>query len=298
VAVLLSVLWSATAYGGDVQQAVAPNHGETTYEAPGLAFVLGEDGSVKAVSSHGKRVPLLNTPGGFEVAEYEGAAQGARTLKPAAALTADGFVLSYDGGALTLAVKVEELPGHIALHGRLKKSTAPDRALIVSFALPVNAWGWNWWDDPSRIRRVEYGVEYANCGFLGEKRDIPISRMPFSAIAGNAAGAGLALAVPIDEPRIFRFNYSTERGLRVEFNLGLSSASMRWTRCGACVRRPKRTTGSFRRLTRGVSRGTASRRGGFRRRSCRRRTILRNGELPSGGRAPGRSNWTQGSCST
>jgi len=213
------------AYGADAAQAVDPHPGKAVYEAPGLVLVFGEDASVKGVTNHGKNLPLLSIPGGFEVAEYEGAAKGAHTLKPAAALTADGFVLSYEEGALTLTVNVEELPGHIALHGRLGKSAAADRALIVSFALPVNAWGWNWWDDPSRVRRIDYGVEYADYGFLGEKRDIPISRMPFSAIAGNAAGAGLALAVPIDEPRIFRFNYSTEGGLRVEFNLGLSSAT-------------------------------------------------------------------------
>mgnify|MGYP001166007078 CR=1 FL=1 len=222
----LLVGWcSVTAYGADAAQVAAPAPGQVTYEAPGLALVFGEDASVESVISHGKSVPLLSTAGGFEVAEYDGAAKGARTLKPTAAVTSDGFVLSYEEGALTLAVNVEELPGHIALHGRLQKSAGPDRAFTVSFALPVNAWGWNWWDDPARVRRIDYGVEYSNYGFLGEDRDIPVSRMPFAAIADNAAGAGVAFAVPLDQPRIFRFNYSTTRGLRAEFNLGLSSAT-------------------------------------------------------------------------
>lgn len=205
--------------------AVAAYGGEAVYEAPGLRLVFGDDASVKSVTNHGRNVPLLGIPGGFELAEYEGAASGAHALKPSVASTDDGFRLSYEEGALTLAVDVEELPSHIRLHGRLEKTTEPDRALIVSFALPVNAWGWSWWDDTARVRRVDYGVEYADYGFLGERRDIPVSRMPLSAIADHTAGTGLALAVPIDEPRIFRFSCSTQGGYRVEFNLGLSSAT-------------------------------------------------------------------------
>ena len=248
----------AAAYGGEMAQAGGRGAGGARYEAEGLAVVLGDDASVRAVESQGRELPLLGVAGGFEVAEYEGAAKGARTLEPVVTRGAEGFVLSYEEGALTLGVRVEELAGHIALHGRLRKTTAEDRALIVSFALPVNAWGWNWWDDPSRVRRIGYGVEYANYGFLGEKRDIPVSQMPFATIASAAAGAGIAVAVPIDEPRICRFNYSTEKGLRVEFNLGLSSAtekfpdsadftilSMPRTRYGDCGRRPQTYYGLF-----------------------------------------------------
>jgi len=198
---------------------------EAAYDTSGLSLVFGADASVKAVKHYGRNVRRLPVRGGFEVAEYHGAAKGACKLKPVAALTAGGFILSYEGGALTLEVTAREFPDYIALHGKLSKSTPGDRALIVSFALPVNAWGWNWWDDPSLVRRIDYGVTYANYGFMGERRDIPISRMPFAAIAEGAGGAGLALAVPIDEPRIFRFNYSTQGGLRVEFNLGLSPAT-------------------------------------------------------------------------
>ena len=32
-------------------------------------------------------------------------------------------------------------------------------------------------------RFIDYGVEYADYGFLGQRRDIPVSRMPFAAIA-------------------------------------------------------------------------------------------------------------------
>jgi hypothetical protein len=194
----------------------------------GRELRVARDGAIRAVANAGKPLPLLDLPGGFEVAEYLGARREARVLRPLPHPTRGGLAWSYDGAKLTLSVDIQETPGYLRFHGKLKDTSGKDRALIVAFTLPINAWGWTWWDDPDRVRRVTHGVRYTSYSFLGEKRDIPISRLPFATLADPASNTGLALAVPQHHPRISRFSCDADRGYRVEFNLGLSAATRKF----------------------------------------------------------------------
>ena len=202
-----------------------PSSQSIVCKTSGLELRMSGDSSINAIAGGEKGVALLDLPGGFEVAEYRGAEKGAQVLEPVSLSTNGGPTFSYDEEKLTLSVDIEEAEGYLKFHGKLKDTSGEDRALIVSFTLPVNAWGWTWWDDLDRTRVITHGVQYANYSFLGERRDIPISQIPFSTISHHPGGSALALAVPLHHPRIFRFNYSTDKGYRVEFDLGLSPAT-------------------------------------------------------------------------
>ena len=206
-------------------QTRTPTAQHVVYETAGLELCMASDGSINAVTCGGNDLPLLDLPGGFDIAEYGGAEKGARVLEPASRSTNGGLAFSYEEAKLALTVDIEQKEGYLEFHGKLKDTSERDRALIVSFTHPVNAWGWNWWDDPARARPVAHGIHYTNYSFLGERRDIPVSSMPFSAFSPHPSGSGLALAVPMHHPRLFRLSYGTERGYRVEFNLGLSPAT-------------------------------------------------------------------------
>ena len=163
----------------------------------GLELRMSEDSSINAIADGRGGIALLDLPGGFEVAEYRGAEKGAQVLEPVPQSTNGGPTFSYDEKKLTLSLDMEEAEDYLKFHGKLKDTSGEDRALIVSFTLPVNAWGWTWWDDLDRTRVITHGVQYANYSFLGERRDIPISQIPFSAISHHPSGASLVLAVPL-----------------------------------------------------------------------------------------------------
>jgi hypothetical protein len=88
-----------------------------TYKAAGLELRVARDGAIGAVAGGGQRLPLLDRPGGFAVAEYSGARKEARPLAPLPR-PADGALGSaYDGGKLTLTVDVKEAEGFLSFHG-------------------------------------------------------------------------------------------------------------------------------------------------------------------------------------
>jgi hypothetical protein len=110
-------------------------------------------------------------------------------------------------------------PGCISVSGRIRDTRHADRAITLSFALPVEAAGWRWGDDIRRHRiigrsgRYEY-TEAAGCGSGA------MSLYPLGAIWDEATG--LALAIDMAHPAQFRIGYSGEdRTLSVHYDFGL-----------------------------------------------------------------------------
>jgi hypothetical protein len=139
---------------------------------------------------------------------------------------------------------------HIRIDGEIQDTTGHERALQLSFILPMNAVGWIWGDDLRTTRLITTGVRYENTQPLGQGRTF--SRYPFASLshltplpptpsplsqlwergegvppqaAGVKGEVGLVLAVPMDVPRLQRTSYSSSQGYQITFDLGLSPAT-------------------------------------------------------------------------
>ena len=137
-------------------------------------------------------------------------------------------------GELALAVDVtyKQLDGRVRAKATVTNKTGRDRGLVVRFCMPVDAVRWQWWDDVQTAQPIKTGEVYQNVhairhfADLPEFRDRPATKLGYhsrnfcAAISGNAA---LALAFPLDEPRICRLTYdANERLFYLAFDLALS----------------------------------------------------------------------------
>ena len=197
--------------------------GQEVRTTSGDALVFTEQGVWKAVTMNGRRVPIAAGAPVLSVCDVE---RGGDYLPMSGSVR-------IEGGAMVMALGSEQLAlkASLRIEGdgvafkfklRVEDATGKDRGLLVRLGVPVNAAGWQWWDDIERRRVIEPGKLYENAkplrafAALPEWKDKPDLRMGFntenfcSAITGDA---GLCIAVPLDQPRIFRTSCDGRLGL-------------------------------------------------------------------------------------
>lgn len=117
----------------------------------------------------------------------------------------------------------------ITVDGEIEDTSGKDRAVTVSFRLPLEASGWTWYNDIQNEQVIENGVCYGPARLLGRKDPMQrrtIALYPFSAM-GNEETA-LALAVPMDLPRAFRLCYDSDLGYFVNYEFALTQAAQKF----------------------------------------------------------------------
>lgn len=213
----------------------------TVRSKDGLAIGFARDGSVRFVRLRpaAKPQPLaLAGPGGFAIVE---------SLQPDGQLRDHGLVrgtaksvrnsIRFDGAipqaALELSATVRGGP-FIDVAGEVRDTSGADRALNVSFTLPVRLTGWRWENTAAVARTIQPGQAYPSRPedflYLGKKGDgfadeapealcIRTSKLPFNAVCRGSAG--LAMAYPVHEPRVFLLSAS-DAGLTITFSLGVT----------------------------------------------------------------------------
>ncbi|MCS7254613.1 MAG: hypothetical protein RMK18_11580 [Armatimonadota bacterium] len=110
------------------------------------------------------------------------------------------------------------MPNYIVIDGEIRDTSKQDRAITISFRLPIDAVGWTWFEDIHNEQMIEDGIRYGSARLLSERGVIAL--YPFSAIS-NGKNA-LAIAVPMDMPRIFRICYERRFGYFINYEFGLS----------------------------------------------------------------------------
>lgn len=106
---------------------------------------------------------------------------------------------------IKLDAKFEGLDRMIKIETTVSDTSGFDRALSLSFKLPLNLTGWIWGDDISSSRRIGEDGLYRNSQPLGEERWI--ATYPLASISSPEKHFGLTIAVPMDQPRIVEFQY-------------------------------------------------------------------------------------------
>ena len=117
-------------------------------------------------------------------------------------------------------------PDLIVVDGEVEDTSSQDRAVTVSFRLPIDGIGWTWYDDTQNQQAIEEGVRYGASRLMGGDGRRSIALYPFAAM-GDARSA-LALAVPMDMPRAFRLCFDPELGYFVNYEFGLSQATAKF----------------------------------------------------------------------
>ncbi len=115
------------------------------------------------------------------------------------------------------------LADRIQIDATLGATSPISRAVSLFFALPVAASGWRWDDDGRTSRLVAGSAEFANLLRWGVNAGATatVSRYPWASVAG--AEAGLAMALPLDQPRLFRLACNPQTGqFYLVVDLGLS----------------------------------------------------------------------------
>jgi hypothetical protein len=131
--------------------------------------------------------------------------------------------------SLRLRMVYQAGPNSITVDGEIEDTSGQDRAVTVSFRLPIDASGWNWYNDIQNEQVIKNNMRYGSARLLDgqdptQRRTIAL--YPFSAM-GNEETA-LALAVPMDQPRVFRLCYDPEIGYFINYEFGLTRATKKF----------------------------------------------------------------------
>jgi len=116
----------------------------------------------------------------------------------------------------------------VRVSGNVRDLTGRERAVSVHFTWPINALGGTWWDDQGHPRTITGGGEYSNLTTLGAGSNGKASYYPLACVRTRGEQA-MALATPLDQPRLVRFGYHAgSRELYAAFDLGLSPQTRRF----------------------------------------------------------------------
>lgn len=126
---------------------------------------------------------------------------------------------------LELIYNVAAKSNHLEISGTIRNLTTQDRAITLVFALPVEADGWQWWDDIRRSRQIKGKSEFSavvpvRCGSTGA-----MSLYPIAAI--NNERFGLAIGIDMLTPAIYRISYHA--GLKqflIAYDFGLAQETI------------------------------------------------------------------------
>ncbi len=190
----------------------------------GLAVGLDMRGCKAAVTrANGLAVKYNGSPAGFFVRDaasqsafhsFRGTAQG------------DSTTPAFSGEAPSLGLRLnatlQAKRNHIEVSGTLTDTMGVDRATSLYFALPVEGGEWVWWDDVISARDTKGRGDFRNVAPVGAGANGTMSRYPLSAISDSRSGIGLSIAVPMENPRLYRIAYDADRGiLYIAYDFGL-----------------------------------------------------------------------------
>ena len=121
---------------------------------------------------------------------------------------------------LRLDSSVTAAADHLAIAGRISSTRTSDRAVLLAFALPIDAAGWRWHDDIRRARVIEGAGEYVNAVVVGAGTTGTLSVYPMACVEDGQSG--LALGFDMGQPAQYRLVYHAgTRQFLVVYDFGL-----------------------------------------------------------------------------
>ncbi|MGE5277053.1 MAG: hypothetical protein ACM3SU_08670 [Acidobacteriota bacterium] len=203
-----------------VQRGVASASGTNDWETLSLTFTsspIAAGASFKAEIYSGYGTAWLDAVEMLDVF-------GGRTPAPLAgtvAANSDGLTLTASMDGLDLAARFVDAGPAIRVEATLADSSAQDRAIELSFRLPLDLTGWTWEQNPVASLPIAEGVRYENLdrSFGAQSHSL----YPLATVR-NGAAAALTLATPM-VPQMNRFSCDRQTGFSLTWDLGLSPAA-------------------------------------------------------------------------
>lgn len=190
----------------------------------GLEIGLDQRCGISIVKVNGRPVDFGGEPCGFFVRD---AAARSAFESLIGGTSMDEFGTAFLSATnLRLRIRLEATirskQNSIEISGTLSDHGGQDRAISLYFGFPVEGGKWVWWDDVTERRNTNGGGDFRNVTAVGAGENGTTSRYPLSAICDTDAGIGLSIAVPMDEPRLYRIAYDADRGiLYIAYDFGL-----------------------------------------------------------------------------
>ena len=94
---------------------------------------------------------------------------------------------------LRLETTMTSAVDHLAVTGRISSTSTNDRAILLAFALPIDAAGWRWHDDLRRARVIEGQGEYSNASAVGAGTTGTLSVYPMACVEDGQSGLAIGL---------------------------------------------------------------------------------------------------------
>ncbi|QNK56726.1 hypothetical protein [Paenibacillus sp. PAMC21692] len=189
----------------------------------GLELSLGERG-VSSLKWNSGELASAGVASGFLVRDHESDSD-VYAFERLAGNDPGSFNGLADQLDLEIEADFEVLPEGIKVSGRLSDLSGDDRAVTLTFALPVNAEGWKWGDYIRGERTIQTGQAgnvYSNSQ-IPDFETGPLSIYPISAIYNPTTGAGLSLGTDYNNPTHYRLDYNgSTKQLTITFELGLA----------------------------------------------------------------------------
>lgn len=185
---------------------------------PGDTPTVRETGDGLRLALAGGRVVGLEA-GGRSLAASAHSGFLARDV--AAASDLYGF---QDGACPELGLRIESTvtahADHLAIEGCVTDTTGKDRAILLVFALPLDAAGWKWSDDLRRERLVEGTTEFSNTVAVNSGTTGTQSVYPLAAVHDDRTG--LAVALDMGQPAQYRLaGHAGTKQLLIAYDFGL-----------------------------------------------------------------------------
>jgi hypothetical protein len=133
--------------------------------------------------------------------------------------------MTLTGQPLRIAATYTAKQNHIRIDGKVISTgtsssvSTDDRALQVTFNLPVNATNWYWADYARRSRQIATGIRYE----FDNHQTTPTSRYPWATVYDG--GSAVSIGSPLSVPRGYTTRYDTRQGLTITFDLGVSRSA-------------------------------------------------------------------------
>lgn len=147
-------------------------------------------------------------------------------------VAANSGIFAFEDGlcpdlSLRLNATVTATADHVAIEGTVTDTTGSDRAVMLLFALPIDAAGWNWGQDVRQQRPILSTDEISNtvgvnCGANGQQ-----SLYPMACLSDDRSG--LALGMDMSVPAQYRLAYHPgTKQLFIAYDLGLVKETTRF----------------------------------------------------------------------
>lgn len=121
---------------------------------------------------------------------------------------------------LAVDARWEAAADHVSFEGEVRDLTRTDRAIGLSFLVPVDARGWSWGDDARRSRPIGSSGEFVNAVPLSSGATGSLSRYPVAAVFSGTIG--IALAADPESAVQYRVGYHADlRKLFITYDFGL-----------------------------------------------------------------------------